>query len=47
MVRVLLGLTAPPQADAADALAVAITCLQESPLLVASAAVHIRKASPV
>ena len=47
MVRVLLGLAAAPQADAADALAVAITCLQESSLLAAAAAFHIRKASPV
>jgi len=46
MVRVLLGLTTTPLADAADALAVAITYLQESPAL-RDAAVHIRKTSSV
>lgn len=33
MVRVILGLAEPPKADAADALAVAITHLQQMPLL--------------
>jgi crossover junction endodeoxyribonuclease RuvC len=33
MVRVVLGLAAPPEADAADALAVALTHLQRAPAL--------------
>jgi Holliday junction resolvasome RuvABC endonuclease subunit len=32
MVRIVLGLAALPQADAADALAVAVTHLQRAPL---------------
>lgn len=35
MVRVVLGLAAPPPADAADALALAVTHLQHLPLVVA------------
>lgn len=35
MVRMLLGLAEVPPADAADALALAITCLQAAPLLLA------------
>jgi crossover junction endodeoxyribonuclease RuvC len=35
MVKVILGLSAPPAADAADALALAVTHLQHMPLVAA------------
>ncbi len=38
MIRVMLGLTALPPLDASDALALAVTCLQASPLLAVVAA---------
>jgi crossover junction endodeoxyribonuclease RuvC len=38
MIRVLLGLSAAPPADAADALALAVTHLQHAPALMAAAA---------
>jgi crossover junction endodeoxyribonuclease RuvC len=38
MVRVMLGLAVAPQADAGDALAIALTHLQRAPLLAAKAA---------
>jgi len=42
MVKVVLGLSAPPEADAADALALAVTHLQHMPLLAAQARPGIR-----
>lgn len=47
MVKVLLGLGEVPQADAADALAIAITHLQRAPWAAPKAPAAIKKASPL
>jgi crossover junction endodeoxyribonuclease RuvC len=43
MVKVILGLSAPPEADSADALALAVTHLQHMPLMASGGAPGIRQ----